>query len=61
MLKIDRHARNGLVVTNGLEAIVSLYFPRFYHVACSIGNSKIEFRVEIICFKFRTYHVGIKT
>ncbi len=61
MLKIDWHARNGLVVTNGLEAIISLYFPRFYDVACARVNSKREFRVEIIYFKFRTYYVGIKT
>jgi hypothetical protein len=53
--------RNDLVVSIGLEAIVSLYIPRFYHVACARANSKREFQVEIICFKFRTYYVGIKT
>ncbi len=52
--------RNDLVVSIGLEAIVSLFFWRFYPVACARVNLKREFRVEIFCFTFGTYYVGIK-
>ncbi len=61
MLKIDQHTRNELVVAIGLEAIVSLFFSRIYHVACARANFKRELRVENNCFTFHTYYVGIKT
>ncbi len=50
MLKIDQHTRNELVVAIGLEVIVSLFFPRFYHVACARANFKKELRVETNCY-----------
>jgi hypothetical protein len=48
------------VVSIGLEAVISLFFRRFYHVACARANSKREFRVEMFCFTFPIYYVGIK-
>jgi hypothetical protein len=42
MLKIDQHTRNELVVAIGLEAIVSLFFPRIHRVAWARANFKRE-------------------
>jgi hypothetical protein len=51
--------RNELVVPNGLEAIVSLFFPRFYRVACARANLKRELRVENnCCMWYVPYLVG---
>ncbi len=48
------------IVSIGLNAIVLLFFWRFYRVACARANSKREFQVKIFCFTFHTYYVGIK-
>ena len=37
--------RNDIVVSIGLEAIVSLFYWRFYHVAFARVNSKRDFRL----------------
>ena len=60
MLKIDQHTRNELVVAIGLEAIILLFFPRIYRVACVRANFKRELRVENKCSTFHMYYVGIK-
>ncbi len=61
MFYVGGVSRNDLVVSIGLEAIVSLFFRRFYRVVCTRANSKREFRVvEIFCFTFPTYYVGIQ-
>ena len=46
MLKIDQHTRNDCAVRIGLEAIVAIFSPRFYRVACARVNFKKELQVE---------------
>jgi hypothetical protein len=52
--------RNDLVVSIGLKAIVLLFFWRFYRGVRESEFKDIELQVEIFCFTFCTYYVGIE-